>query len=74
MIVHTVRFSEFESYDINDDCEKVMYMATTSTGSFFATAPIDKDQVKRKKQFKEKVLELMGQGLEPGEIQFEDDS
>jgi len=67
----TVSFHEVESYDINEDREVVMYMATTSIGSYFATAPIDKDQVKRKKQFKEKVLELMGQGLEPGEISFE---
>lgn len=68
----TVSFHEVESYDINEDREVVMYMATTSIGSYFATAPIDKDQVKRKKQFKQKVLELMGQGLDPGEIEFED--
>ena len=67
----TVRFSEVESYDINTDSEVVLYMATTSTGSFFAYGPVDKDQVKRRKQFKEKVIELMQANELPGEIAFE---
>jgi len=67
----TVRFSESESYDINTDSDVVLYMATTGSGSFFAYGPVDKDQVKRRRQFQEKVAELMGQHLEPGEIEFE---
>ena len=68
----TVRFSESESYDINQDAEVVMYMATTGIGTFFATGPVDKDQVKRRKLFKEKVLELMESNELPGEIEFAD--
>jgi hypothetical protein len=69
--VLTVRFSEIESYDINQDADVILYMATTSNGSFFAYGPSDREQVKRRKQFKEKVIELMQEGLNPGEIEFD---
>ncbi len=69
-----VKFNEFEFYDITRDERMVTYMATTSAGSYFAEAPVDKAQVKRRKQFKEKVIELMQKGLDPGEIEFEDDA
>ena len=68
----TVSFREFESYDINLDCDVVMYMAITSRGSFFATAPVGKDQVRRRKEFKEKVIELMQEGCDPGELVFDE--
>ena len=66
-----VRFSESESYDINSDSEVVLYMATTGKGSYFAYGPLDKDQVNRRKLFKEKVVELMGEGIDPVEIEFD---
>ena len=67
-----VKFNEFEFYDINRDERMVTYLATTSAGSYFAEAPVDKEQVKRRKQFKEKVIELMQRGLDPGEIEFDE--
>jgi len=65
-----VRFSESERYDINLDCEVVCFVATTSTGSYFSEIPVDSEQSKKRKQFKDKVIELMENGHEPGEISF----
>jgi hypothetical protein len=67
----TVRFSENEWYDMNTDQEAVTLMATTSGGSFYAMIPSDKFLPARRKQFKEKVAELMQEGFDRGEIEFD---
>ena len=67
----TVSFSEAERYDINIDDYVVTFMGTTSIGSYHATAVVDKTLVKKRHQFKEKVIELMQSGLDPGEIEFD---
>ncbi len=65
-----MRFSESERYDINLDCEVVRFMATTGLGSYFAEIPLDKTLAAKRRQFRTKAVELMQEGLEPGEISF----
>ena len=67
----TVRFSETQGYDINLDVEVVQFVATTGTGSYFSTVPYDRTLAVKRRQFQERVKELMQEGQEPGEISFE---
>ena len=68
----TVRFSESESYDINTDTERVMYLGTTGKGSYYAFGPADKDKLRRRKEFQELVVELIQEGIDPTEVEFGD--
>lgn len=68
--VITVRFTEQQSYDINRDCEVVRFMATMSSGSFWADTPLEGPRMLRqdRNKFKETVVELIQAGQPPCEI------
>ena len=67
-----VRFQETERYDINIDADVITLMGITATGSFWSEIPSDHRVAKRRQLFKEKVVELMREKEEPGQIEFED--
>lgn len=67
----TVRFSDTERYDIYQDGDVVTLIATTGRGSFWSEIPKVKGWIEKRRQFKEKVIELMQANEEPGEISFE---
>ena len=66
----TVRFTESQWYDINDDCEVVRFMAITGGGSFYAQIPLISSRNLREARvrFKDDVIEFMQQGYSSGEI------
>lgn len=68
--VITVRYSEFQRYDISKDAEVIRFMATTVNGSYWAEVPIDGSSGMRRDReaFKSKVVELVRQGLYPCEV------
>ena len=68
-----VRFTEFERYDINRDCDVVRFMATTPKGSFYAEVPIlgPKSYRTLKERFKEQAIEYIQSGYDPGEVEIE---
>ena len=68
----TVRFSETERYDINNDCEMVRFMATTSQGSYHAEISLENSRTVReyRKQFKDRCVERIQQGIAPCEIEL----
>jgi len=70
----TVRFSEVQGYDINQDCETVRFIATTGRGSFFADTALVSSRVLRedRERFKDTVLEAMQNGHDGGEIDLGD--
>ena len=69
----TVRFSEYQGYDINEDCEVGEFMATTGTGSYWARVLLEnpKDLSTARKRFRERTLECMQNRIEPCEINLE---
>lgn len=67
-----VRFSEVERYDINTDSDVITLMGTTPTGSFWSEIPSDSRVSKRRQLFKERVVELIKDKEDPGQIEFED--
>lgn len=66
----TVRFTESIGYDINEDCEVVRFMGTTGKGSYWADVLLDTPRVlvTARKRFRERVLEALQTGIEPGVI------
>ena len=69
----TVRFSETQGYDINEDCDVAEFMATTGTGSFWARVLVDNPKIlsTARKRFKERTLEAMQKHETPREINVE---
>ena len=66
----TVRFTETQWYDINDDEEVVRFMAITGKGTFYAQTPLigSKNLREKRAQFKDDVIEFMQSGYDGGEI------
>ena len=69
----TVRFSEIQGYDINQDCETVRFVATTGRGSFYADTVLVSSRVLRedRQRFKDEVLQCMQEGYNSGEIDLD---
>jgi hypothetical protein len=68
----TVRFYETDEYDLYLDEEFVRLMATTSGGTFYSEVPSDSTLGPNRRKFREKVLELMQEGLDRGEVDLGD--
>lgn len=68
-----VRFSEQRNYDINYDADVVRFMATTSSGSFWADVMLEGERGLRKDReaFKNTVVELIQAGAAPGYIELD---
>ena len=64
------RFSEHERYDINDDCDKVVMMATTARGSFWTEIEKKTSGNLREQRavFKQYAAECISTGAEPCQI------
>ena len=65
-----VRFSEATRYDIQKDCEVVLFMAHTKGGTFHTETPLGTTRQLREKRttFKDKVVELIESGQTRGEV------
>lgn len=68
----TVRFQEEQHYDINQDCEVVRFMATTSLGSYWTELPLDGPRSLRRDRtrFKELAVQCIQSGLIPTYIEL----
>ena len=68
----TVRFQEYERYDIKCDQEMVTLMAVTPRGSFIAEVAAEprKKLRERRKEFQEYVIDEMVLGHDPHEVSF----
>ncbi len=62
-----VRFTETQQYDINYDEDVVRFMATTSSGSFWADLFLEGPRSLRqdRERFKQQVVELIQAGSAP---------
>ena len=65
-----VRFSDHERYDINDDCQKRVMIATTPTGSYWTEfeSKSAANYREMKTKFKNTVVECIQREIEPREI------
>lgn len=63
----TVRFQESQRYDIQQDCEVALFMATTSLGSYWAEVPLEGPRALRRDRdrFKELAVQCIQGGLLP---------
>lgn len=70
----TVRFHEFEWYNVNEDEDWVRFTATVSKGSYFAEVPRGtfKDFRENRDKFKAKVIDYLSSAVDPCEVQLED--
>ena len=69
----TVRFSEYEYYDICVDRDVLRFMATTGLGTYSDEIVIESArQVREQKQaFRDRVTDLMQRGIAPHEVEYE---
>ena len=67
-----VRFTEYERYDIMQDCDTVVFMATFDKGSFFTEVPnLSARQVREQRAiFRDRAIECMRDGVSPQRIQL----
>lgn len=65
-----VSFTEATRYDIQKDCEVVLFMAHTNGGTFHTETPLGTTRQLREKRssFKDKVIELIESGETRGEV------
>lgn len=65
-----VRFSEYEYYNIHEDENWVRFMGTTTKGTYYVERPrISAMSFREDKQkFRDKTLEAIDAGLNPGEL------
>ena len=70
----TVRFHEFEWYNVNEDEEWVRFTATVDKGSYFSEVPRGtfKDFRENRDKFKAKVIDCLASSVNPCEIPLED--
>lgn len=70
----TVRFSETERYDINQDTDVVRFMATTNQGSYWAEVPVEGPRGLRRdrEKFKTLSVEYIRAGALPCQIELEE--
>jgi hypothetical protein len=68
--MNTVRFQEFERYDVQRDVMVVCFMGVTGRGTFHAQLACDRPSERREKRkaFESKVVELMESGEPPQEV------
>ena len=71
----TVRFIEFEYYDIMRDSEVVKFEAITNLGTWSAEMEVHSRRKLRqqREKFKQEVIALMQEGELPQELSFGDD-
>ena len=70
----TVRFSESERYDIQQDAPVVQFLATTERGSFHSEAFVDGAKTLRemRKLFKMRAIDCLQRSVPPCHISLED--
>ncbi len=70
----TVRFLEYERYDIERDSQVVRFMAMTNDGSYTSEVPVvsPKDIRESREAFKQYVLQAMALGQPPHEVYISD--
>jgi hypothetical protein len=70
----TVRFAEFEYYDINHDEDWVRFTATVDRGSYYAEVPRVSARVFRENRdkFKAKVIDCLASCIDPCEVSLEE--
>lgn len=70
--MNTVRFQEFERYDVNRDANVVRFMGVTGRGTFHAelacAGPAERRE--KRKAFESRVIELMENGEPPQEVEI----
>ena len=66
------RFQEYEEYDIEQDCRRVRFLATTSTGTWHGAVPVTTARSRREQReaFKTYVLQSMALNLLPHEVEI----
>jgi hypothetical protein len=66
----TVRFQESGRYDINNDCDVIRFMATTTYGSYWAEVQVEGPRALRRdrEKFKSLVVDYIQAGSLPCEI------
>lgn len=70
----TIRFQEFEYYDINYDEDWVRFTATMEKGSYYAEVPRGtfKDFRENRDKFKAKVIDYLANQVDPCEVNLEE--
>ena len=70
----TIRFQEFEWYNINQDEDWVRFTATMTKGSYYAEVPKVSARVFRENRdkFKAKVIDYLASQVDPCEISLEE--
>lgn len=65
-----IRFTEVIRYDINQDCEVVRFVATTSKGSYHVEIPTvnSKSLRENRAKFKERVFEAIESNRDPCDL------
>jgi len=64
------RFTEYQRYDINRDCEVTQFCVSISTGTYHMEAPVKEGMTLRemRNKFRERVQEMISDGLPPQEV------
>ena len=70
----TVRFQEFEWYNVFEDEDWVRFTATMDKGSYFSEVPRGtyKDFRENRDKFKAKVMDYLVNAVDPCEVMLED--
>jgi len=69
----TIRFQEYQMYDISKDCDVVTLMATTGKGSYHACVSVKDSKSLREKRmlFRERAIEALKAGVNPCEVKLD---
>ena len=68
----SVRFQEWERYDIERDCQVVQFQCVTDVGTWAADYPVISERELRvkRKAFETTVLGMMANGTQPHEVEL----
>ena len=73
----TLRFDEFQRYDIQHDAEVVTFMAITNVGTYNGTVQVTENEPGKlrafREQFKTYVFQCIENGVPPHEASMDDD-
>ena len=72
----TVRFQEFERYDIECDAMVITFMATTNLGSYWCETELGgaKSLRERRNEFKEAAIDMIQREVAPCELSFSNEA
>jgi hypothetical protein len=70
--VITLRWNETERYDVIADAEVCQLQAITSKGTWYADVPLYSGLADNRRKFKQRALECIAAGVEPGPVDMEE--